>query len=93
MAGAIFAFLRHCQVARRNVIVDLVTPKGNSRAKAPLDAGNLLFTAIAALLTPRARRDCDRSDHQTKMAGAGVVGADSQGLALCGAVPGPTSSG
>jgi TRAP-type C4-dicarboxylate transport system permease small subunit len=54
MAVAIFAFLPYCQIVRGNVVVDLVTSKACPRTKALLDAvGNLLFTAIAALLTWR----------------------------------------
>ena len=54
MAVAIFAFLPYCQIVRGNVIVDLFTTKASPRTKALLDGiGNLLFTAIAALLTWR----------------------------------------
>jgi TRAP-type C4-dicarboxylate transport system permease small subunit len=54
MAVAIFSFLPYCQIVRGNVIVDLFTTKASPRTKALLDgAGNLLFTAIAALLTWR----------------------------------------
>ena len=54
MAVAIFAFLPYCQIVRGNVIVDLFTNKASPRTKALLDGiGNLLFTAIAALLTWR----------------------------------------
>jgi TRAP-type C4-dicarboxylate transport system permease small subunit len=54
MAVAIFSFLPYCQIVRGNVIVDLFTSKASARTKALLDGvGNLLFTAIAALLTWR----------------------------------------
>jgi TRAP-type C4-dicarboxylate transport system permease small subunit len=54
MAVAIFAFLPYCQIVRGNVIVDLFTTRARPRTKALLDGiGNLLFTAIAALLTWR----------------------------------------
>jgi TRAP-type C4-dicarboxylate transport system permease small subunit len=54
MAVAIFSFLPYCQIVRGNVIVDLFTSKASPRTKALLDGvGNLLFTAIAALLTWR----------------------------------------
>jgi TRAP-type C4-dicarboxylate transport system permease small subunit len=54
MAVAIFAFLPYCQMVRGNVIVDLFTSKASPRSKALLDGiGNLLYTAIAALLTWR----------------------------------------
>jgi TRAP-type C4-dicarboxylate transport system permease small subunit len=54
MAVAIFAFLPYCQIVRGNVIVDLFTSRARPRTKALLDGiGNLLFTAIAALLTWR----------------------------------------
>src|SRR5918996_4410891 len=54
MAVAIFSFLPYCQIVRGNVIVDLFTSKATPRTKALLDGvGNLLFTAIAALLTWR----------------------------------------
>src|SRR5918995_4732454 len=52
MAVAIFAFLPYCQIVRGNGIVDLFTNQASPRTKALLDGvGNLLFTAIAALLT------------------------------------------
>jgi TRAP-type C4-dicarboxylate transport system permease small subunit len=54
MAVAIFSFLPYCQIVRGNVIVDLFTAKASRRTRALLDViGNLLFTAIAALLTWR----------------------------------------
>ncbi|MGH6905736.1 MAG: TRAP transporter small permease, partial [Geminicoccaceae bacterium] len=54
MAVAIFAFLPYCQIVRGNVIVDLFTAKASPRTRALLDvAGNLIYTAIAALLTWR----------------------------------------
>jgi TRAP-type C4-dicarboxylate transport system permease small subunit len=54
MAVAIFAFLPYCQIVRGNVIVDLFTAEAGPRVKALLDGlGNLLYTAIAALLTWR----------------------------------------
>jgi TRAP-type C4-dicarboxylate transport system permease small subunit len=54
MAVAIFAFLPYCQIVRGNVIVDLFTTKASARTKALLDGfGNLLYTALAALLTWR----------------------------------------
>jgi TRAP-type C4-dicarboxylate transport system permease small subunit len=55
MAVAIFSFLPYCQIVRGNVIVDLFTTRASPRTRALLDAiGNLLLTAIAALLTWRA---------------------------------------
>jgi TRAP-type C4-dicarboxylate transport system permease small subunit len=54
MAVAIFSFLPYCQIVRGNVIVDLFTTRASPRTRAMLDAaGNLLYTAIAALLTWR----------------------------------------
>ena len=54
MAVAIFSFLPYCQIVRGNVIVDLFTSKARPRTRALLDViGNLLYTAIAALLTWR----------------------------------------
>ena len=54
MAVAIFAFLPYCQIVRGNVIVDLFTTRASPRTRALLDAaGNLIYTAIAALLTWR----------------------------------------
>ena len=54
MAVAIFSFLPYCQIVRGNVIVDLLTAKASPRTQALLDAaGNLIYTAIAALLTWR----------------------------------------
>jgi TRAP-type C4-dicarboxylate transport system permease small subunit len=54
MAVAIFSFLPYCQIVRGNVIVDLFTSRASARARAVLDGiGNLLYTAIAALLTWR----------------------------------------
>ena len=54
MAVAIFSFLPYCQIVRGNVIVDLFTSKASPRTRALLDGiGNLLFTAIAAVLTWR----------------------------------------
>jgi TRAP-type C4-dicarboxylate transport system permease small subunit len=55
MAVAIFSFLPYCQIVRGNVIVDLFTTRASPRTRALLDGiGNLLFTAVAALLTWRA---------------------------------------
>jgi TRAP-type C4-dicarboxylate transport system permease small subunit len=70
MAVAIFSFLPYCQIVRGNVIVDLFTSKASARAKALLDGvGNLLFTAIAALLTWRVALGGVeiRSYHETTM--------------------------
>jgi TRAP-type C4-dicarboxylate transport system permease small subunit len=70
MAVAIFAFLPYCQIVRGNVIVDLFTTKASARTKALLDGvGNLLFTAIAALLTWRVALGAleIRSYHETTM--------------------------
>jgi TRAP-type C4-dicarboxylate transport system permease small subunit len=54
MAVAIFSFLPYCQIVRGNVIVDLFTSRASPRTRALLDGiGNLLYTAIAALLTWR----------------------------------------
>ena len=54
MAVAIFSFLPYCQIVRGNVIVDLFTSRARPRTRALLDGiGNLLYTAIAALLTWR----------------------------------------
>jgi TRAP-type C4-dicarboxylate transport system permease small subunit len=54
MAVAIFAFLPYCQIVRGNVIVDLFTSRASPRTRALLEGiGNLLYTAIAALLTWR----------------------------------------
>lgn len=54
MAVAIFSFLPYCQIVRGNVIVDLFTTRASARTKALLDGvGNLIYTAIAALLTWR----------------------------------------
>lgn len=54
MAVAIFSFLPYCQIVRGNVIVDLFTTRASTRTKALLDGvGNLIYTAIAALLTWR----------------------------------------
>jgi TRAP-type C4-dicarboxylate transport system permease small subunit len=54
MAVAIFSFLPYCQIVRGNVIVDLFTSKASLRTRALLDGvGNMLYTAIAALLTWR----------------------------------------
>jgi TRAP-type C4-dicarboxylate transport system permease small subunit len=54
MAVAIFSFLPYCQIVGGNVIVDLFTSKASPRTRALLDGiGNVLFTAIAALLTWR----------------------------------------
>ena len=53
-AVAVFAFLPYCQIVRGNVIVDLFTTRASPRTRALLDAaGNLIYTAIAALLTWR----------------------------------------
>jgi TRAP-type C4-dicarboxylate transport system permease small subunit len=70
MAVAIFSFLPYCQIVRGNVIVDLFTSKASARTKALLDGvGNLLFTAIAALLTWRVALGGleIRSYHETTM--------------------------
>jgi TRAP-type C4-dicarboxylate transport system permease small subunit len=70
MAVAIFAFLPYCQIVRGNVIVDLFTAKASPRTRALLDgAGNLLYTAIAALLTWRVALGGleIRSYHETTM--------------------------
>jgi TRAP-type C4-dicarboxylate transport system permease small subunit len=54
MAVAIFSFLPYCQIVRGNVIVDLFTTRAGPRTRALLDGlGNLIYTAIAALLTWR----------------------------------------
>jgi TRAP-type C4-dicarboxylate transport system permease small subunit len=54
MAVAIFSFLPYCQVVHGNVIVDLFTANASPRTRGLLDAvGNLIYTAIAALLTWR----------------------------------------
>lgn len=54
MAVAIFSFLPYCQIVNGNVVVDLFTTRAGPRAKALLDGiGNLIYTAIAALLTWR----------------------------------------
>ena len=54
MAVAIFSFLPYCQIVRGNVIVDLFTSRASPRTRALLEGiGNLLYTAIAALLTWR----------------------------------------
>lgn len=53
-AVAIFAFLPYCQMVRGNIAVDFFTAGADPRVKAALAAlGNLLFTAIAAVLTWR----------------------------------------
>jgi TRAP-type C4-dicarboxylate transport system permease small subunit len=70
MAVAIFSFLPYCQIVRGNVIVDLFTSKASARTRALLDGiGNLLFTAIAALLTWRVALGGleIRSYHETTM--------------------------
>jgi TRAP-type C4-dicarboxylate transport system permease small subunit len=70
MAVAIFSFLPYCQIVRGNVIVDLFTTRASPRTRALLDAiGNLLLTAIAALLTWRAALGGIeiRSYHETTM--------------------------
>jgi TRAP-type C4-dicarboxylate transport system permease small subunit len=70
MAVAIFSFLPYCQIVRGNVIVDLFTTKASARTKALLDGvGNLLYTAIAALLTWRVALGGleIRSYHETTM--------------------------
>ena len=54
-AVAVFAFLPYCQITRGNVVVDFFTARAPLRRRAALDlAGNLVFTAIAGLLTWRA---------------------------------------
>ncbi len=51
---AIFAILPYCQFIRGNVIVDFFMTRAPDRAKAFFDMiGNIMFTAIAALLTWR----------------------------------------
>lgn len=51
MAIALFAFLPYCQIVRGNVAVDFIVAKAGARTKAWLAAaGNLIYTAIAALL-------------------------------------------
>jgi TRAP-type C4-dicarboxylate transport system permease small subunit len=70
MAVAIFSFLPYCQIVRGNVIVDLFTTRASPRTRALLDAiGNLLYTAIAALLTWRVALGGleIRSYHETTM--------------------------
>ena len=70
MAVAIFSFLPYCQVVRGNVIVDLFTTRASLRTRALLDGiGNLLYTAIAALLTWRVALGGMeiRSYHETTM--------------------------
>jgi TRAP-type C4-dicarboxylate transport system permease small subunit len=70
MAVAIFAFLPYCQIVRGNVIVDLFTARASPRTQALLDAaGNLIYTAIAALLTWRVALGGleIRSYHETTM--------------------------
>lgn len=53
-AVAIFAFLPYCQMVRGNATVDFFTAKAHPRTRAWLAAlGNLLFAAVAALLTWR----------------------------------------
>lgn len=53
-AVAVFAFLPYCQMTRGNVVVDFFTARAPPRARAAMElAGNLAFTAIAALLTWR----------------------------------------
>jgi TRAP-type C4-dicarboxylate transport system permease small subunit len=54
-AVAVFAFLPYCQLTGGNVVVDFVTAGAPPRGRALMElAGNLAFTAIAALLTWRA---------------------------------------
>lgn len=54
-ALAVFAFLPYCQMTGGNVVVDFFTTKAPVRTRAAMDlAGNLIFTAIAGLLTWRA---------------------------------------
>ncbi len=54
-AVAVFAFLPYCQMTGGNVVVDFFTARAPARAQAAMDlAGNLIFTAIAGLLTWRA---------------------------------------
>jgi TRAP-type C4-dicarboxylate transport system permease small subunit len=70
MAVAIFSFLPYCQIVRGNVIVDLFTSRASPRTRALLDGmGNLLYTAIAALLTWRVALGGleIRSYHETTM--------------------------
>ena len=70
MAVAIFSFLPYCQIVRGNVIVDLFTTRARPRTRALLDGiGNLLYTAIAALLTWRGALGGleIRSYHETTM--------------------------
>jgi TRAP-type C4-dicarboxylate transport system permease small subunit len=70
MAIAIFSFLPYCQIVRGNVIVDLIMSRASRRTRALLDGiGNLLYTAIAALLTWRVALGGMeiRSYHETTM--------------------------
>ena len=70
MAIAIFSFLPYCQIVRGNVIVDLIMSRASPRTRALLDGiGNLLYTAIAALLTWRVALGGMeiRSYHETTM--------------------------
>ena len=84
MAVAIFSFLPYCQMVRGNVIVDVFTTRASPRTRALLDSiGNLLFTAIAALLTWRAASAASRSAAITRRRwcsrSRGVVGLRSGG--------------
>jgi TRAP-type C4-dicarboxylate transport system permease small subunit len=70
MAVAIFSFLPYCQIVGGNVIVDLFTSRASPRTRALLDGlGNILYTAIAALLTWRVALGGVeiRSYHETTM--------------------------
>ncbi|WP_349367584.1 TRAP transporter small permease subunit [Salinarimonas sp.] len=51
---AVFSFLPFCQLRRGNVIVDFFTAGARLRVRAALDlVGNLIFTALAALIAWR----------------------------------------
>ncbi len=53
-AVAVFASLPYCQLTRGNVIIDFFTARAGRRVRAWLETGgNLIFTAIAALLAWR----------------------------------------
>ena len=51
---AIFAFLPHCQMVRRNVVIDFFTLKVPRRGRAALDGfGSLLYLVVAVIFTWR----------------------------------------
>ena len=51
---AVFAFLPHCQMVRRNVVIDFFTIKVPRRGKAALDGfGSLLYLVVAAIFAWR----------------------------------------